>query len=131
MPNIALQQIIPPDPWHWTTIFNYLLVLVALGTLVTAGGDDETPLSFLFSLAVLAAMVGLNLYIPFFPIPIFFIFFYRVAMFAIPVILAGLSPTESSRQLGVLMSVIAFPLFIMIFGNPYVPLFLKDPRLPW
>lgn len=128
----SLAQFIPLAPLHYTTILNYLLLLGTIFTLAVAGGDADTPLSFIFIMAILSGLIGVNLYINFFPgFPRFFIFLGRVGMFAIPLILTGLSPNEQSRGLGALLAVICFPLFVLILANPYMPGFLADPRIPW
>ncbi len=127
-----LQQFIPLFPLHYTTIINYLLLLGTIVTLGIAGGGADTPLSFIFIMAVMAGLIGTNLYLNYFPnIPRFAIFLGRVSLFAIPLMLTGLSPNEQSRGLGVMLAVIGFPLFVLIFVNPYMPAFLVDPRIPW
>lgn len=128
----AVSQFIPLFPLHYTTIINYLLLLGTVFTLAIAGGDADTPLSFIFIMAIMAGLIGTNLYINFFPgIPRIAIFLGRVALFAIPVVLTGLSPNQQSRGLGALLAAIGFPLFVLIFVNPYMPPFLVDPRIPW
>lgn len=130
MPNIEISTLIPSFPYHWTSILHYLLLLGALFMLMTSG--DKTPIVFILVLAVLALLIGADLYIDKLPgMPRFFVYLGRVAILGLPLLLSGLSTTEHNRVVGVVMAGAAVPLLALTFLNCIVPLFLADPRIYW
>jgi hypothetical protein len=128
MPNISLVALQPTLPLHWTSIMHYLVLLGMAYLLLTSG--DKTPLLFIIILGFAALTVGVSLYSDKISIPRLFIFLARVVMTGIPIMLAGMSPTENTRSAAILVAILAAPLlaiafFTCIFGGPPI----GDPRI--
>jgi hypothetical protein len=126
MPDITVAQLLPTAPLHWTSILHYLVLALAIFTLVTSG--DKASILYILILATLALLAGADLYINRFPMPHVFIFIMRVLILGIPLILAGISPTEQTRSLSVVTALLAFPILVMTFFSCWIP-FLGDPRI--
>jgi hypothetical protein len=124
--NFSPAQLIPPFPLHWTTILHYIVILAAIAMLMTSG--DKAPMSFLFVLAALALLAGIDLYSPLLNVSRIFVFLIRFGIFGIPVVLAGLAPTEQARSLGVVTAIIAFPILVVTFITCLLGP-LGDPRI--
>nr|MBN1229591.1 hypothetical protein [Anaerolineae bacterium] len=127
MPNITLEQLIPPYPLHWTTILHYL-ILIGSVTLLTIAGD-RTSLMFVFVLAVLALAVGVDLYAYLIQVPRITIFFIRVIIFGTPLILAGLSGTGGGQTLAIIMAAMGLALLVLVFASCWLGPNFGDPRL--
>lgn len=126
MPDITVAELLPTQPLHWTSIIHYIVLFLALFTLVTSG--DKASILYILILAALALFTGADLYINRFPMPRLFVFIIRVLILGIPIILAGLSPTEQTRNLSVVTAIFAFPILVMTFFSCWIP-FLADPRI--
>ena len=118
MPSFPVSSLIPPFTWHWTTILHYLMLLGALSALALAG--DESSLFLTTVLAIFALLVGADLYLPLLSIQRVFIFLIRVAIFGLPIVIAGLAPTEQSRATGVGLAVLSVPLLALTFLTCYI-----------
>jgi hypothetical protein len=127
MPNIALQQLIPTAYLHWTSILHYLLIMGTLYMLVTSG--DKVPLLYIFILGLQAILVASSLYIDRIALVQILVFLIRVAVVAIPTIMAGWSPTENARSAGVVLAILAAPLLALTFLSCTFGLPLADPRI--
>lgn len=125
--NIELSQLIPLWPLHWTSIMHYILILGTLAILFLSG--ENTSIIFLVILAVLALLTGADLYIGKYEVPRIIIFVFRVFMFGIPLVLAGISPTEETRTMGLIAAAIALPIFVITFFTCLLPWGLGDPRI--
>lgn len=126
MPNIPTEQFLPTAPLHWTSIIHYIVLILAIFTLVTSG--DKASILYILILGALALLTGADLYINRLPIPRLFIFITRVLIVGIPIILAGLSPTEQTRNLSVVTAIFALPILVITFLSCVIP-FLADPRI--
>ena len=126
MPNISTDQLLPTAPLHWTSIMHYLVLAVAIFTLVTSG--DKASILHILILAALALLTGADLYINRMPMPRVFVFVIRVLILGIPIIMAGMSPTEQTRSLSVVTAIFAAPILVMTFFSCMIP-FLGDPRI--
>ena len=118
MPSFPVSSLIPPFTWHWTTILHYLMLLGALSALALAG--DESSLVLTPVLAIFALLVGADLYLPLLSIQRVFIFLIRVAIFGLPIVIAGLAPTEQSRATGVGLAVLSVPLLALTVLTCYI-----------
>lgn len=127
MPNFPLSDIIPPYPQHWTTILHYVLLLGAIAMLGMSG--DKSSMFFTFIVAALALFTAADLYIGLISIPQFVVFMLRVGMFGLPVILAGLAPTEQVRSVGIVLAFVALPLFVLTFLTCPLGGYFMDPRI--
>jgi hypothetical protein len=126
MQAFDFSQLIPPYPLHWTTILHYLILLVTI-FLLTASGD-KTPTVFIFVLAVLALADGADLYAGLIHLAQIFIFLIRVILFGVPVVIAGMAPTEQSRSMGVLLAILGAPLLALTFVSCMLGP-IGDPRI--
>ncbi len=127
MPNIDPSVMLPFAPLHWTSILHYILLLGTLFILVSSQSD--VSLIFIFILGLLALVTGADLYANLLGMPRFVIFMLRTAMFGLPMLLGGLSPSESTRGVAIIIGLVAgLPLFAVIFLTCMIP-FLADPRL--
>jgi hypothetical protein len=126
MPNITPAQLLPIHPLHWTSIMHYLVLAAAIFTLITSG--DKTSILNILIIASLALLTGADLYIDRFPMPRVFIFIMRVLILGIPILMAGMAPTEQTRNMSVLTAVIAFPILFVTFFSCVIP-WLGDPRI--
>src|SRR5690349_13288256 len=98
MPNFDWHMLVPIAPWHWTTIFHYLILLGTLFILVAS--QSNVSVIYIFILASLAVVTGADLYANVIPgLPRFVIFMFRVGMVGIPFIIAGLAPVEDLRMI--------------------------------
>ncbi|MBN1428143.1 MAG: hypothetical protein JXB07_07145 [Anaerolineae bacterium] len=127
MPNIDIADLLPTAPLHWTSILHYAVLLSALFLLITSG--EKASLLHILIMAALALLTGADLYIDQFPISRLFVFIGRVLILGIPLILAGISPTEQTRSFSVLTAILAFPILAITFltgvlGSPF-----GDPRI--
>lgn len=122
-----LSQLVPPSPLHWTSIVHYLVLVMALVMLFTSG--DKSPVVFLFVLAVLALSTGADLYVGVYQIARLIIFLLRVLMVGLPIMLAGMAPTEDGRAVGIITAVLAAPIFVITFITCLLPWGLGDPRV--
>lgn len=128
MPNLPLSELIPPYPEHWTTIIHYGLLLGTIVMLTIAG--DQASLPFTLILGMLAVLVGVDLYVDLAAAPRVFVFLLRVAIFAIPLLLAGMSPDSTTRVTAFVLVLLSSPLLALTFLNCYFggpP--LMDPRI--
>jgi hypothetical protein len=126
MPAVNFALLIPPFPLHWTSIAHYLVLLGAILLLLFAG--DKTSIVYIAVVAIEALLVGLGLYSNLVAVPRLFIFLGRVLLLGIPVVLAGMAPTENARTVAVLMAIVALPLVVVLLitcllgpiGDPHV-----------
>jgi hypothetical protein len=126
MPNITPAQLLPIQPLHWTSIVHYLVLAAAIFTLITSG--DKTSILNILIIASLALLTGADLYVDRFPMPRVFIFIMRVLILGIPILMAGMAPTEQTRNMSVLTAVIASPILFVTFFSCVIP-WLGDPRI--
>ncbi len=123
--DLAINQLIPPFTWHWTTILHYLLLLGTIALLTTA--SDKASLLFTLVIAALALLIGVDLYASLIQIPRLFFFLIRIVIFAVPVISAGMGGTEATRQLSVGLAILSFPLLVLPFASGFLGP-IGDPR---
>jgi hypothetical protein len=126
MPNFTTDQLLPTAPLNWISILHYIVLLLTIFTLVTSG--DKASILYILILGTLALVAGADLYIDRFPMPRLFIFIMRVILVGVPIMLAGMSPTEETRNLSVVIAIFAFPILVMTFFSCWIPL-LADPRI--
>ncbi len=126
MPHIPTEQLLPTYPLHWTSILHYIILALALFALVTSG--DKASILNILILAALALLTGADLYIDRINMPRLVIFIIRVLMLGIPLIMAGMSPTEQTRNLSVVTAVFSFMILVITFFTCVIP-FLGDPRI--
>jgi len=126
MPDIAISEFLPMAPLHWTSIMHYLVLLTAIISLL--GSGDEAPMIYVLALLAVALLTAVSLYLNFLPMPRIFVFLIRVIMLALPLALAGMGPTETTRQFGIIMALVAAPIIaITLFGCALG--FFGDPRI--
>jgi hypothetical protein len=129
MPTITLAEIVPAYPLHWTTIIHYIMLLGMLVILTFSG--DQANLLFTLVLALLALLVGADLYAAELGMGRLFIFLIRVLLLGIPILVAGMAPRGDMRTVGILLVVLAAPLLFFTFFTCMFPS-IGDPRmLPW
>ena len=121
-----IQPYLPLYALHWTTIVHYVLLLLAVVILGSSEGD--VPTLFLVVVAAFAAALVANLYINLIPVDRLFQFLIRVAIFGLPMVLAGTSPTGGTRALSVIASILAFPIMVLTFISCMLGA-LGDPRI--
>ncbi len=126
MPNVTTDQLLPTAPLNWTSILHYIVLFAAIFTLVTSG--DKASILYILVLGALALLTGADLYINRLPMPRLFVFITRVLIVGIPIMLAGMSPTEQTRNLSVVTAIFAFPILVMTFFSCWIPI-LADPRI--
>lgn len=126
MPNISTADLLPTAPLNWISILHYIVLMIAIFTLITSG--DKASILNILVLGALALLAGADLYIDRFPMPRLFVFIIRVLIVAIPIIMAGMSPTEQTRNLSIVTAVLAFPILFVTFFSCMIP-FLGDPRI--
>jgi hypothetical protein len=124
--GLSLSEFLPVAPLHWVSIMHYLVLIGTIAMLMSTG--DQTPTIFLFVLAALGLLTGVSLYANFFSIVLLFIWLARVAMVAIPLVIGGMGPTETTRSLGVFIAIVALPILVSTFVTCTVDI-LADPRL--
>ncbi len=125
MPNI--NTFLPLHPLHWTSIMHYLILLGSLFLLMASG--DKAPNVYIFAVATLAVLTGLDLYVNYFPIVPLFVFLARVLILGIPLAIGGLGPTEHTRAGGLVIGfVAALPLLVITFFACNLGI-LSDPRI--
>jgi hypothetical protein len=124
-----LADFLPILPLHWTSINHYLLIIMVLAILLTSG--EEVSMFFLISVGLVAVLAGASLYLNFFPFSRLFVFLIKTALIGMPLTLVGTSPSEQSRGLSVVTSLLAAPIFLMAFFNCILPGGWQDPRIPW
>ncbi len=127
MPGLDIAQFIPLYPLHWTTILHYLLLIGTIALLTLAG--DKSSILYTFVLAFLALLIGVDLYSNLIRIPRLFIFLVRIAVFGIPVIIAGMGANEQSRSVAGITAVIALPLLVLTFISCWLGPTFGDPRI--
>ncbi len=113
MPNIPLEMLRPTEWLHWTSILHYVMLLVVLYMLISSG--DKTPLLYIIVLAGLALCIGADLYADKIAMPQFVVFLIRVIMIAVPILMAGWSPTETARSSGIVAAILAAPGLALVF----------------
>ncbi len=126
MPNISLSVFYPTAPLNWISILHYLILIATIYMLVTAG--EKTPLLYIIVLGAQALATGASLYIDKVTLAPLFAFLTRVMMVAVPLILAGWSPTENTRSAGVMTAIIASPILAMTFLSCTIRI-IADPRI--
>lgn len=126
MPNITAAQLLPTNPLHWTSILHYLVLALAIFSLVTSG--DKASILHILILAMLALLTGADLYVDRISIPRLFVFIIRVLIMAIPLIMAGMAPTEQTRNISILTAVFAIPILFITFFSCVIQ-WLGDPRI--
>lgn len=124
--NIPVQQLVPLQPTHWTSILHYGVLFVTLYMLITSG--DKTPLLYIAVLGIEAILTGADLYIDRVAMTGIFIFLIRVGMTAIPIVMAGWSPTETARSAGIVGALLAAPILVLTFFSCNLGQF-GDPRI--
>jgi hypothetical protein len=103
--------------------------VILLGALVILiSSQSDVSLAFIFFLAALALVTAGDLYSNLIAIPRFLIFTFRVAMVGVPLILSGIAPSDDTRGLAVILSIVGFALFAVVFLTCMIP-FLGDPRI--
>lgn len=127
MPAIQFADLIPLYPLHWTTIIRYVALLIALGILIFAG--DEANIMFTLVLAMFAIVIGADLYSPMLHVSRLFIFLIRVLTLALPLVIAGMAPTEGTRGMGFILVAIGIPLLGLMFLTCVFGPTLGDPRV--
>ena len=127
IPQVEFADILPYAPLHWTSIAHYLVLIMALVMLMASG--DKSPIAYLLILAFLALITGADMYIGKFQIARLLVFTLRVFMLGIPIVIAGISPTEESRGLGIMTAACALPIFAVTFFTCILPVKLGDPRI--
>jgi hypothetical protein len=105
---------------------HYLVLIGTIAMLMSTG--DQTPTIFLFVLATQGLLTGASLYANFFPVVLLFVWLARVAIFAIPVVIAGMGPTETTRSLGVFIAIMAAVILVSTFVTCTIDI-AGDPRL--
>lgn len=131
MPEVS--AFIPLSPWHWTTIIHYLLLLGALYLLMASG--DNTPVLYLIVVAVMAILVGADLYSNLLGLGKLeagrlIIFLLRVFIFGIPALIGGLATAEDTRAVAIGLAVFAaLPLIAITFLTCPLGIPLGDPRI--
>ena len=126
MPNVSLSIFYPTAPLNWISILHYLFLLATIYMLVTSG--EKTPILYIMILGLQALSGGASLYIDKVLIAPLFAFLIRVLMVAIPLVLAGWSPTENTRSAGVMTAIIALPVLAMTFLSCTISV-IADPRI--
>lgn len=126
MPNIPLNVFLPTGPTNWISILHYLILVGTIYMLVTAG--EKTPLLYIIILGVQALSTGASLFIDRIVILPIFVFLTRVLVVAIPIILAGWSPTENTRSAGITTAIFGAPILAMTFLSCNISI-LADPRI--
>jgi hypothetical protein len=124
--GLELSAFLPYAPLHWVSIMHYLVLIGTIAMLMSTG--DQTPTLFLFVLAIQGLLTGASLYANFFSIVLLFIWLARVAIFAIPIIIAGMGPTEETRSMSIFIVIMAAPILVSTFVTCSIP-FAADPRL--
>lgn len=127
MPNINWTQFYPMSPWNWTTIVHYLLLVGAVAMVFTSGAKASNL--YILIIAAFALVVGTDLYIDRLALYRFFVFIIRVAMVGVPLIIAGIAPTDANRTLGGIAAFLAVLLLLLTFFNCFMPPFMQDPRI--
>lgn len=128
IPDIPITDLIPPYPLHWTTILHYLLLLGTIAMLTASA--ERSSLIFTLIMAAFALIVGADLYLNLLPMSSMFVLLLRMGMFGVPIVLAGMAPTEQARNIGVVLAILSAPILALTFLNcliPYAP--LTDPRI--
>jgi hypothetical protein len=126
MPHINANALLPTAPLQWTSILHYIVLVSALFILITSG--DKASIFYILILATLALLTGADMYVDRLAIPRLFIFIIRVLILGIPLILAGISPTEQTRSLSGLTAFLASPILAVTFFTCFLG-DLGDPRL--
>ncbi len=121
-----IQPFLPLAPFNWTSILHYLLLLGAIGLLFASG---DAPMPFIITMLVLALLIAASLYVNFLPFgDRIFVFLIRIGVFAVPLVLAGMGPNETSRQASIFLTLLAAPLLVITLFGCYLPAF-ADPRI--
>ncbi len=126
MPNVDPTIFYPTAPLNWITILHYMILLGTVYMLVTAG--EKTPLLYIIILSAQALFAGASMYIDRVTVLPVIAFLTRVGIVAIPLVLAGWSPTENTRAAGLATAIIGAPVLAMTFLSCTIP-FLADPRI--
>jgi hypothetical protein len=126
MPNFSLSALYPTAPLNWISILHYLILMATVYMLVTAG--EKTPLLYIIVLGSQALFAAASLYIDQVRLAPLFAFLVRVGMVAVPLVLAGWSPTENTRSAGVMTAILAAPVLAMTFLSCTIPI-IGDPRI--
>ena len=127
MPNLPpVSAFYPTAPWNWVSILHYLILIATIYMLMTAG--EKTPILYIIILGIQALFTGASLYVDKVSMPPIFAFLTRVGMVAVPLILAGWSPTENTRAAGLTTAILALPVLAMAFLSCTIPI-LADPRI--
>ncbi|GAB4474689.1 MAG: hypothetical protein Kow00124_14920 [Anaerolineae bacterium] len=121
-----LSIVLPISPLNWTSIAHYLILVGALVMLLASG--DKAPMGFIFILLALALLTAASLYIDRLAVDRLWVFLIRVGVLGIPLILIGLGPTEQTRQVALVISLIAIPIMVSTLLGCRFPI-LVDPRL--
>jgi hypothetical protein len=111
--GLQLTEFLPYAPLHWVSILHYLVLIGTIAMLMSTG--DQTPTLFLFVLVVQGVLTGASLYANFFSVVLLFVWLARVAIFAIPIVIAGMGPNEATRHLGVFIAIMAAPILVSTF----------------
>jgi len=124
-----LSQLQPTAPLHWISILHYILLILSIVLLLTL--TDKSSTLFVVIIGAEAFLVAGSLYIDKISLPDLVVFFIRVGMAVIPILLAGLSPKEQNRSAAIAAAIAAAPVLAMTFFscNPSLPRFLVDPRI--
>ena len=126
MPNFSLSIFYPTAPLNWISILHYLFLLATIYMLITSG--EKTPILYIIVLGLQALSGGASLYIDKVVLAPLFAFLIRVMMVAIPLVLAGWSPTENTRSAGVATAIVAAPVLAMTFLSCTIRV-IADPRI--
>jgi hypothetical protein len=128
LPEFTLASFQPAGGWlHYLNILHYLLMIGAVALLGSAG--EKSPIIFLIVTAALMLFTAADLYSDMLGIPFFAVFLMRVGMLGIPMISAGLGPTQQARGLGILAAIPAFLILLVLFLGAWLSPSLTDPRL--
>jgi hypothetical protein len=124
--GLKLAEFLPLAPLHWVSILHYLVLIGTIAMLMSTG--DQTPTLFLFVLAIEGLLTGVSLYANFFSFVLLFIWLARVAIFAIPIVIAGMGPTEATRSMSIFVALMAIPILVSTFITCSIQI-AADPRL--
>ena len=125
MPEIEIAQYLPTAPTHWLSISHYVILLLSIAIFASTG--EDAPMVFLVVVGALMLVTALHLYIDLVRLDRFAIFVIKTAVFVLPVMLAGLSPTEQARGLSILAALFGAAILVAGFmGCLFTP--LVDPR---
>ena len=127
MPNIAWEQFIPSFPLHWTTIIHYLILVIAIILLTISG--DKVGIIYTILLGVVALAVGIDLYFNKIGLLAIVVFFGRLVMVGVPIVIVGMADNEQARALAIVMTALGLVLLVLFFASFCIGPVIGDPRV--